>query len=130
VAEQLGAPARFVALGAASFSLNLGVTAVLHELFGVPPEACFAVALVTVFCVNFMAMRWWVFRGSPRPWLAQLVGYGLSSLFFRGGEYLGYLLLYRLAGIPYLVAALVVLSVSFGLKYFVYGSWLFAREEP
>ena len=74
-------------------------------------------------------MRWWVFRGTPRPLLDQLLGFGLSSLFFRGTEYLGYLLLYRWADLPYLMAALVVISVSFGLKYVAYNSWLFAREK-
>ncbi len=127
---QFGAPTRFVALGATSFSLNLGITAVLHEVFGVSPEFAFAAALVTVFCVNFSIMRWWVFRGTPRPLLDQLLGFGLSSLFFRGSEYLGYLLLYRWADLTYLVAVLVVISVSFGLKYVVYNSWLFARGEP
>jgi len=130
VAGQLGSGARFVALGALSFSLSLGITAVLHELFGVSPEVSFAVALVSVFCSNFAAMRWWVFRGTARPWLDQLLGFGLSSLLFRGAEYLGYLLLYRTVGLPYLVAALVVISVSFCLKYIAYGSWLFAREKP
>ena len=129
MSEKLGAPARFVALGATSFSLNLGITAVLHESFGVSPEFAFAAALVTVFFVNFAAMRWWVFRGTPRPLLDQLLGFGLSSLFFRGTEYLGYLLLYRWADLPYLMAALVVISVSFGLKYVAYNSWLFAREK-
>lgn len=123
-----GAPARFVALGAVSFSLNLGITGGLHELFGVSPEVSFAVALTTVFCFNFAAMRWWVFRGTGRPLLGQLLGFGLSSLCFRGAEYLGFLLLYRMAGLAYLASALVVISVSFGLKYAVYSSWLFARE--
>ena len=127
---QLGAPARFVALGATSFSLNLGMTVVLHEFFGVSPELAFAAALITVFCVNFSIMRWWVFRGTPRPLLDQLLGFGVSSLFFRGSEYLGYLLLYRWAGLTYVVAAVVVISVSFSLKYVVYNSWLFARDKP
>lgn len=126
----LSAPARFVALGATSFSLNLGITAGLHELLSVSPEISFAIALATVFCANFAAMRWWVFRGTGRPLLGQLLGFGLSSLCFRGAEYVGYLVLYRVAGLAYLVSALVVIGVSFGLKYVVYNSWLFARESP
>lgn len=129
MARRLGAPARFVALGTMSFSLNLGITAALHEVFGVSPEIAFAVALATVFGTNFAAMRWWVFPGGARRWLPQLLAFGASSLFFRGGEYVGYLLLYRLAGLPYLGAAVVVISVSFGLKYAVYGGWLFGDGD-
>ena len=122
-------PLRYLLLSALSFTLNLGVTAGLCEIFGVAPEVSFAVALATVFVTNFAGMRWWVFRGTSRPVLRQLVGFGLSSLAFRGLEYCGYLLLYRVAGAPYLAAAVAVIGISFPLKYVVYDSWLFARRD-
>ncbi|MFQ5416991.1 MAG: GtrA family protein [Myxococcota bacterium] len=125
----LGAPGRFLLLGGLSFSLNLGITAALHEIFGVSPEVSFAVALVAVFCVNFAIMRCWVFRGTSRPIRSQLAGFGVSSLFFRGLEYAGYFALFRYARFPYLVAALTVIGISFTLKYVVYNFWLFSREK-
>lgn len=125
----LGAPVRFFLLGLLSFSMNLGITAGLHEIFGVSPEVAFAVALVAAFCTNFSLMRWWVFRGTARPIMDQLVGFGLSSLFFRGTEYVAYIVLYRIAEVRYLVAAVAVLGTSFGVKYVVYNSWLFSREK-
>ena len=124
-----GAPVRFFLLGALSFSVNLGITAGLHEIVGVSPEVSFAIALVVAFCMNFALMRWWVFRGTARPILDQLMGFGVSSLFFRGLEYVGYIVLYRVAGLRYLVAAVAVLATSFTLKYVVYDTWLFSREK-
>ena len=124
-----GKPARYLLLSALSFALTLGITAGLREWFGVPPEISFAVALAVVFLTNFAGMRWWVFRGTERPMIVQFVGFGLSSLSFRGLEYCGYLLLYRIAGIPYLAAAVATIGISFVVKYAVYDSWLFSRRS-
>jgi putative flippase GtrA len=124
-----GKPARYLLLSALSFALTLGITAGLRECFGVPPEISFAVALAVVFLTNFAGMRWWVFRGTERPMILQFVGFGLSSLSFRGLEYCGYLLLYRIAGIPYLAAAVATIGISFVVKYAVYDSWLFSRRS-
>jgi putative flippase GtrA len=129
VLRALGAPGRFLLLGALSFSVNLGITAALHEIFGVSPEVSFAVALIVVFLMNFSMMRWWVFRGTRRPILEQLASFGASSLFFRGLEYAGYLVLLRHGGFPYLGAAFTVIGISFTLKYLVYNFWLFSREK-
>ena len=116
-------------LGGASFTLNLCVTTSLHEFFGVSPEISFAVGLVAAFLMNFASMRWWVFRGTRRSVARQLTGFGLSSLFFRGLEYAGYIVLFRFAGVPYLAAAVLVLGISTVVKYVVYNSWLFSREK-
>jgi len=124
-----GKPARYLLLSALSFALTIGITAGLREWFGVPPEISFAVALAVVFLTNFAGMRWWVFRGTQRAMIVQFVGFGLSSLSFRGLEYCGYLLLYRVAGIPYLVAAVATIGISFVVKYAVYDSWLFSRRS-
>jgi putative flippase GtrA len=124
-----GAPVRYLLQSGLSFTANLGITAGLHELLGVSPELSFAVALVFVFVMNFAGMRWWVFRGTDRAIASQLMGFGLSSLAFRGLEYCGFLLLYRIAGTPYLLAAASTIGLSFVVKYVVYNSWLFSRRS-
>lgn len=128
VGRRMAVPARYLAFSGLSFGVNLGTTAGLHEGIGVTPEISFGVALVVVFLMNFAGMRWWIFSGTDRPVVPQLLGFGLSSLFFRGLEYCGYLLLYRMAGVDYLVAAVVTIGVSFVAKYAVYNSWLFSRS--
>jgi putative flippase GtrA len=129
LALRVGAPLRYLLQSGLSFTTNLGITAGLHELLGVSPEISFAIALVFVFVMNFAGMRWWVFRGTDRPIATQFMGFGLSSLAFRGLEYCGYLLLYRVAAIPYLVAAAATIGISFVVKYVVYNSWLFSRRS-
>lgn len=124
-----GAPLRFLLLSVTSFTLNLGITAGLHEGLGVSPEVSFAVALLTVFIVNFSAMRWWVFPGSGRSATRQLALFVLTSLVSRSIEYAAFLLLLHIAGVFYLAAAALTLVVSMVVKYFVYGSWLFAEQE-
>jgi putative flippase GtrA len=126
--RRVGTPVRYLLLSALSLALTLGVTAGLHEGFGVSPEISFAVALVVVFLTNFAGMRLWVFRGTRRPVVIQLMGFGLSSLSFRGLEYCLYLLLYRVVGTPYLAAAFAAIGISFAVKYVVYNSWLFSRR--
>ena len=129
LSARTGTPARFVLLGAISFTTNLCVTAGLHELAGVSPDLSFAVGLVTVFALNFAAMRWWVFPGSGRPMVRQLAGFALMSVVFRGSEFLVFLLLRHLGGMYYLFAAVGTLGSSMIVKYFVYGSWLFASSR-
>ncbi len=127
--RRAGTPVRYLLLSALSLSLTLGITAGLHEALGVSPEISFAVALGVVFLTNFASMRLWVFRGTHRPVVIQFMGFGLSSLSFRGLEYCLYLLLYRVVGIPYFAAAIATIGVSFVVKYVVYNSWLFSRRS-
>jgi len=126
-AARTGAPLRFVLLGAISFTTNLGITAGLHELAGISPDMSFAVGLVTVFVLNFATMRWWVFPDSGLSLARQLAGFAMTSVGFRSSEFLVFLLLRHVGGTYYLLAAGVTLCISMVVKYFVYGSWLFAR---
>jgi len=128
-AARTGAPLRFVLLGAISFTTNLCITAGLHELAGVSPDVSFAVGLATVFVLNFAVMRWWVFPGSGLSMARQLAGFALMSAGFRGSEFLVFLLLRHVGGAYYLIAAGGALALSMIVKYFVYGSWLFASAR-
>jgi putative flippase GtrA len=123
-----GAPLRFVLLGALSFTTNLGVTAGLHELAGLSPASSFAIGLATVFVLNFAAMRWWVFPESGLGVARQLAGFATMSVIFRSSEFLVFLLLRHVGDTYYLFAAGGALCLSMVVKYFVYGSWLFASS--
>jgi len=129
LSARTSAPVRFVLLGAISFSTNLCVTAGLHELVHVSPDASFAIGLATVFILNFAVMRWWVFPGSGLSMGRQLAGFAMTSVVFRVAEFLVFLLLRHVGGTYYLLAAAGTLCFSLVLKYFVYGSWLFASAR-
>jgi putative flippase GtrA len=116
---------RFAGLGAASFVLTMGVTALLREVVGVPAEGAAAVALATALLANFLACRFFVFAGGGGPMAPQLVAFAASSLAFRGAEYGAFLVLLGPLSVPYLAALAVVLVVSFLVK-FVYYRWMFS----
>jgi putative flippase GtrA len=120
---------RFASAGGASFVINLGGTAFMHELLGVPEEVAFAVALAIAFLVNFLVCRYYVFEGRSGDARRQLVEYLLASLCFRGIEYVGFLLLHTIVGIPYVVAIFIVLLCSFFFKFAFYGKVVFRSGE-
>ena len=95
------------------------------EGFHVAEELACAVALIVVFTGNYFLQRYYVYQakeGDPRR---QLLLYFLSSLGFRGAEYLTFLLVYNVFEVQYLVAYVGVLLVSFMIKFFYYGNLVF-----
>lgn len=121
--------ARFVAVAPVSFGLNLLVTAVVHEMMGLPEEGSFAVALVTVFTFNFFVGRHVIFRSNEGDPRRQLVRYALSSGGFRLAEYLGFLIVHTGLNVHYIIAAMLVLGTSFICKFFFYGKVVFTNDR-
>ena len=78
---------------------------------------------------NFLVCRHYVFEGRLGDANRQLVEYLLASLFFRGVEYLGFLLLHTTIGISYIVAIFIVLLCSFFAKFAFYGKVVFRSGE-
>jgi putative flippase GtrA len=115
---------RFGLAGLLSATLVLGLTAALREGAGVPPQAAFAVALVVAYGFNFAFNRRFVFR-SRGPAARQLGLYAAGSAAFRLGEYLLFLLLLEVFGLPYLGAAGAALIVSFLGKFAFFGRVVF-----
>jgi putative flippase GtrA len=129
-AATLGRMMRFGAFGAAGFVLNIAITVTLTEWLGAPEELAFAVALFVVFGFSFVTSRYLIFAGAidgdPRK---QLVKFALSSAAFRGTEYLGFIMLHTVLGLPYLIAIVSVLGVSFLTKFFTYSTVVFTADE-
>lgn len=118
---------RFAAGGVLSFSVTLGTTALLHEVLGIVEAVAAAGGIGAALIVNFVFMRYYVFRGSAVPPVRQAIMFLSSSGLFRGLEYLGFLALNIILEVRYLVALPIVLSASFVLKFLVYDRWIFAR---
>ena len=119
--------ARFVAVSAVGFPLNLAVTVFVHEVLGASEELAFAAALVVVFAFNFAACRYIIYRatgGDPRR---QLLKYALFSAVFRFAEYMAFLLVHSVFDTHYLIAAVLVLGTSFFLKFRFYGNVVFTE---
>ena len=113
-----------------SFVVNLGLTIFLHESLGVTTSVAYAVALTTVFFMNFVLFHYYVFsQHEPKP-LGQLFAtYAASAIGFRLGEYAAFLLIHALVGLQYMLAIILVQGASFVLKYFFYGRVVFRERS-
>lgn len=121
--------ARFIAVSALGLALNLAITITVHEVLGGSEETAFAVAIVTVFVLNFLACRYFIFdaaRGDPRR---QFLGFLMSSGLFRVLQYAGFLLVHTVLHVQYLVAAILVLGFTFFAKFSFYGNVVFTGGE-
>lgn len=119
---------RFFLLGVLSFFLTLGLTAFFHEMVALPEEGAYFCAILVVFLVNFSGARYFVFNADGKPIVKQFLQFVVSSLFFRGGEFLAFLLLHSLLGMYYLLATVIVMTVSFIGKFMFYRSRVFNHE--
>jgi putative flippase GtrA len=116
---------RFTAMGSLGLILNLGITAFVHEVLGASEELAFAVALAIVFSFHFLSGRYVIYGAADGDPKRQLLRYGLATGGFRAAEYLGFLVLHTIAGIPYLAVIVIVLGSSFIAKFFFYGHVVF-----
>jgi putative flippase GtrA len=121
---------RFAAMGGIGFALNIGITVGLHEGLGAPEELAFGVALAVVFVFSFLTSRYLIFEGAsggdPKK---QLAKFALSNAGFRVAEYIGFLVFHTALGIPYVVAIVAVLAVSFLTKFFTYSTVVFVNDR-
>jgi len=121
---------RFALGGVLSSGITLGSTALLHEVGSVHERIAAAVGLVLALTVNFVVLRFFVFKGTKEPFGRQLVMFLGSSGVFRAVEYCGFLLFSQVLKIQYLIAMLITLGLSFILKFMIYEMWVFRRRQP
>ena len=119
---------RFFLMSGLSAGITFGSPIILHELAGFEEKDAVGLALVAAFVVNFLVARSYVFRSSGAM-LPQLVRFASSSLAFRGGEYLAFLLLHSYAGMFYVFAVGIVLAISFVLKFLFYRVFVFGTTR-
>ena len=117
--------ARYAALGAASFVINLGLATAFHEIFSFAEWLAVAFSLFIVFVINFFAAKFAVFRSQGR-WKREMSNFLLSSLLSRVFEYAVFLVLFGIFSINYLLAIMISQILSFVLKYFVYKRYVFS----
>ena len=119
---------RYFYLSGLSAGITFGAPIILHELAGFEEKDAVGLALVAAFIVNFLVARSYVFR-SNGAMLPQLVRFASSSLVFRGGEYLAFLLLHSYLGMFYVLAVGIVLAISFVLKFLFYRVFVFGTTR-
>jgi putative flippase GtrA len=110
---------RYVLAALLGVGIMLGVPVVMVELGGSDPSHAAAAALLAALVVNFLVLKFYVYRNDGR-WQAQAVRYLLVAALFRLGEFCVFLALHHLLGWFYVVALVVTLGVSFIAKFFAY----------
>ncbi|WP_426167512.1 GtrA family protein [Sandarakinorhabdus sp. DWP1-3-1] len=123
----LGEFLRYGMLSVLSAGLSLGLPILLHERFGVEPRLAVAIAFGVVFVVNFVCMRLFVFRNAGSA-SAALGRFAMTSLMFRGAEYLAFLGLFAL-GLRYFVAQFIVIGLAFVIKFVTIRRFVF-KDAP
>ena len=120
---------RFGFSGVLSLPANLAVTALLHEVFGFIVEVAAACGFIAALVVGFAMCRYVVFDASAGSPARQFAAYAVSSAFFRGLEYAAFVLLYQYAEVHYVVSIVVVVGVSFLVKFVYYKHVVFAGAK-
>jgi putative flippase GtrA len=103
-----------------SFLVNSGLTIFVHEILGAPTEFAFALALLTVFIMNFYLLRYYVYQGADNPAGQQFLEYASSAISFRGLEYLSFLLLHTWFDYEYKLVLVSILLISSIVKFLWY----------
>jgi putative flippase GtrA len=119
---------KYAGVGVLSFATNLSITAMLHELLGVPAELAFAAALATVIALNYILARRFIYSSSG-PVLTELSRFLGATAGFRIMEYVMFLAFHSLLGINYLVSIMLLTSISFVSKYFAYKHLVFNGSD-
>jgi hypothetical protein len=74
-------------------------------------------------------MRHYVYKAADGAVQRQISLYLISSLSFRGLEYLSFLIVHTIFGVQYLVSIIAVLGGSFFAKFFWYRKFIFIRKS-
>lgn len=119
---------RFGLGGVVSSGVAVGGTALLHEIGDIPERIAAAFGLAASLIVNFMVLRYFVFRGQQTSVWRQLPMFLATSGIFRALEYAGFFLVNTYLHLQYLLALLLVLGTSFILKFLVYEGLVFVKK--
>jgi hypothetical protein len=118
--------AKYGVASAASFVLTL-LVARLAKLLFVSDELAFAVTLVVMTCLNFLACRYWVFGRGDMPVHRQFLSFIAAAAGFRGAEFVLFIVLHTLCGVPYDLAVASLLCVSAVAKFLFFRGYVFRR---
>jgi putative flippase GtrA len=109
-----------------SFGVTVGGTWALHSAVGMSEELSYGISLVAAFFLNFFMFRHYVFEGKEVQPGRQLGAFGVLTIVFRCGEFIGFLAIHTYLGVHYILTVFLVQGTTFVIKYFVYGGIVFA----
>ena len=118
---------RFLMVGGLSFALDLGILAILHEIFGVDLWIATPIAFVTSLVFNFLLQRLFTFRAtnhravSAAKYLLLVVfNIVVSDLIVTGFDAQGW---------SYVAGKVTATVLTTVWNYLLYRHWIFKRSE-
>ena len=93
---KIGGFLRYFFVTGLSFITNLSLTVFFTEVLNLPEEVSFAIALITVFVMNFLFMRYYIYLSQEGSATRQFIMYTFSAFGFRGLEYIAFLIFHIL----------------------------------
>jgi len=118
----------FLGVGVVSVAVNFGVTTFLHEILSLVEEISFLIGIIAAMGCNFCLLRYVLFKSYLDNFFQQFFKFILSSIAFRGFEYLGFLIIHTWLHFWYLGAMFVVQLLSFFIKFYFYDAIFFKRK--
>lgn len=116
---------RFLLVGGLSFALDLGILALLHEVFGVALWVATPIAFVVSLVFNFLLQRIFTFQATnngsisaAKYILLVIVNIAVSDLVVTGFDALGW---------SYIVGKTTATVMTTTWNYFLYHHWIFKR---
>lgn len=118
---------RFLLVGGLSFALDLGLLALLHEVFAVALWIATPIAFGVSLVFNFLFQRIFTFRASNRGSISAvkyillvLVNIIVSDLVVQGFDALGW---------SYVIGKITATALTTVWNYFLYRHWIFQRTS-
>ena len=119
---------RFLGAGLITFPVGIGVSALAHEILGMPEKVAAATALTVLLVLGFLLSRRYVFLSNGRI-ARQAWRFLLVAAAARGTEYVLFLAVYVFGGVNYLLSLIIALGISFGFKFILYRGWVFTHRD-
>jgi putative flippase GtrA len=110
-----------------SVCITIGLPIILVEFGSLGASKATALALSLALAVNFLSMKLFVYRNDG-SWQAQAVRFLIAASLFRLGEYAGFLALYGILDLFYVLALGVTVGLSFVAKFFTYHLFVFSAR--
>lgn len=120
---------RHQAASFAATAADFGAMVSLVELAGLSPVVAAAAGALVGAGLNFYLNRRWVFRVEHEPAAGQALRYALVSAASAGWNALGEHLLFRVLGLHYVIArVLVSVTVGLGWNFPLQRGWVFQER--
>ena len=127
--NRLAGFSRFVGAGVISFALISIVMSGLIKM-NVNTSLAYAIALAISFLFNFFCNRIFVFSARGAGLTRQAASYLVTSLAFRGGEWLAFTIVESQVKVAPMFLAFIVQGVSTCVKFMVYKHKVFRSIQP